>query len=1578
MAKDEIKLIITADPSGAVTGVKSASAALNALNMDASAVASSLTMGFAGIAASIASITAVAIGLKSVFERGFKAVDDYKTQVASMSAVVMTFMEKQADYDIGKAFDEAYTYAKSLVPVLEKIAAETLLTGQETQRMATEMAKYGVFLNASNKEAVSGFKSIANAIAIMTQGQDRSVQLNQEIRSTMTGQINATSQLGMMLKAINPNIESQLKTWQRAGTTLENMGKMLEGFDAATGKLALTWGVVKTTIETTVDQILRDGMLNAYDEIIAALLKIDNMLGSQKEVLQQGIYKAWLSTKGFIQTIANLLAPFAPIFRLIAGLVGLIADGLGIISTSILPPLSERIGHILKGMMSWVDVIGGVGSALLSFIKGDFDEGLKHIQGAKSAFKKAGEHTGKAFSGGFVDEVMRGYEEYEKRLTEVLAVVTPPKARKLPQTKEELRSMADALKAQEGYLKQQLEIQKSYDALQFALIENKYKLFEISDEDYYDAKEAMIWKDYEQNYDVIEKQKQLIRGASALRIQAAETELEKEEERQKLKTDIYTKEAEQIKMLNDTWIKHENAKTQELITQHQARLEIIKNSNLIAQEFVKQDLRRALEDIAEQQDEHDYLFRRKLLSASEYFGISKELIKKERDARIKAINEALDAEYEALEASLEELKNNTKEKEKLINAYHEKVIEGIDSIEEEEGKSSRKIRELRRDLYEELGTFEEGASQGIRDYLAEIENMYKKGRDLAESTAKAIENALVEMFDNPKKAMDNLFKYFVNVLKRMAVQALAQPIIIPLSTMMTGMQGGAGTSAAGGGGWLSGIAPYLGYAGLGAGIGGMMGGGTPGMIGGALGGLAGGALGGLAAPFVSGAISAALLAGAAGATMTGAVIGSAIPIIGTIIGAILGSLIGKLFKKNKTPEMFMEFQAGKDAGGYNVGKNWTGGGMNVEGGMVGFGYKNVGDWSKTEQQILELFGDVRSEAMEQLEALGLDISGFFKDWKKWFPDLKGKTAEEIQSLLKDALGEYVSFASGIDFEQWQKSGEDLIDTVGRILAAFKNFPKVLENIDDYIDAINDQSDEVALWKNSLNEASEKLTDMWKALKKLEDPADVLNMINQIKQATYDYYMSQIKFVQQLDAAISALEIEMANFAISMQQKISEMTGNLSTVVGMIWQHGMNIYQKFLDATTAGEKLTWLQQIISALDQWVAASIAAIQAQYQAQIEAINNQIEAINKQKEAINEQLEGLREQLRITQMWKGVVDQIKKQILSMMISTESPRDVFERMSYAKDEMERLRKLYEGATGEEKAKYAQELAAAIQAYMGLAAEAFQRPSPEYQAIYDEMIKLLDSIRGDAESLMGDEVDLLKQIKDLEEQSKAIDEQIKGLQEQTVALNKQMQADIEAFKADAAKYYEWAQGEGMRLYQEKLDMLKEKLGEILGELTLQEYIALKQKEATDALQSLKSWADSYWTNLQSVLAGGQAAQPNSPTPAPISPAPSETCPICNTPGGQHQAWCPYAQSWFGASGGIVTRATRAVIGEAGAEAVIPLSKLKDYTTSVSISPTINITANGNVSPVTLSKTIEQVLVNSIKYGKGRKAIQEII
>jgi hypothetical protein len=279
------------------------------------------------------------------------------------------------------------------------------------------------------------------------------------------------------------------------------------------------------------------------------------------------------------------------------------------------------------------------------------------------------------------------------------------------------------------------------------------------------------------------------------------------------------------------------------------------------------------------------------------------------------------------------------------------------------------------------------------------------------------------------------------------------------------------------------------------------------------------------------------------------------------------------------------------------------------------------------------------------------------------------------------------------------------------------------------------------------------------------------------------------------------------------------------------------------------------------------------------------------------------------------------------MMTTTTSPRDIFERMYYLRDEMERVRGLYGAATGTEKAGYATELQGLIQDYLGIAQEAYQRPSTEYQAIYDEMLQWLEGIKLDAESQGVSETDLLAQIEALEAESKAIDEQIRNL-------NEQMASDIRAAQEQAAVYYEWIQSQAAPLFQQKIDEMRTQLAGILGDKTAEQYLADLQFAAVNELVLIRKLLNDVAASL--------------------------------VPG-----FIPQYQS-----GGYISRTGLAYLHSG--EEVIPANRKGDSTTTQTFIINNTINATGDASPREIGKAVEEVVMGSLKYGKLRKVVKEMV
>lgn len=334
---------------------------------------------------SMALITAasatVGYAIKQAFEKGFKAVEDYNTSVASMAALYMTFSEQKPGQSMAQQWKEALTYSRGIVPVLEQIAAKTLLSGQETVALANAFARSGVFLDATNKKQVEAFTTISNALPMLTKGQEIMKQINSEIRGVMTGANEQTSMLLQTLKAVDPQVEGHLKTWRAQGTVLEHVGELLKGFIPATQILELQWEAVKSTLDTTVTQVLRGGMFGAYEDIIKLTLDLNSMLEANKEEIQVGIAIAWSIVKDTMMTAVGILQGFGPILSDMGGLIGDIAYGWGAVMAA-LRPIGQFLGNSIAVTYELVNMIAHAGVAIFELARGN-------IQGASDAWANA-------------------------------------------------------------------------------------------------------------------------------------------------------------------------------------------------------------------------------------------------------------------------------------------------------------------------------------------------------------------------------------------------------------------------------------------------------------------------------------------------------------------------------------------------------------------------------------------------------------------------------------------------------------------------------------------------------------------------------------------------------------------------------------------------------------------------------------------------------------------------------------------------------------------------------------------------------------------------------------------------------------------------------------------------------------------------------------------------------------------------------------------------------------------------------------------------------------------------------------
>jgi len=287
-----INVDIVVNDNGATASVKKFGQAVDtAGNTGAKSMASlrtgsesaGLTLG--SLVKSAAVVTTTFFGMQAAvtavfdeFVRGLKSIEDFNLGVASSAAFITTFSEKTRSGDLAGGFREANEYAKALNAKLEIMDSQTIASGKDLQIMSETMLQYGVVLDINNQKQVSGFTNIATALALVTQGQNKDIQMRQEINALLMGQVRATDRLPKLLSAIDPHLQEHLVLWKKEGTLIENVGELLKGFATSTGDLDDLWITVGSTMETIHNRVLRGAFKPIFEDLIGLAKDINKSL----------------------------------------------------------------------------------------------------------------------------------------------------------------------------------------------------------------------------------------------------------------------------------------------------------------------------------------------------------------------------------------------------------------------------------------------------------------------------------------------------------------------------------------------------------------------------------------------------------------------------------------------------------------------------------------------------------------------------------------------------------------------------------------------------------------------------------------------------------------------------------------------------------------------------------------------------------------------------------------------------------------------------------------------------------------------------------------------------------------------------------------------------------------------------------------------------------------------------------------------------------------------------------------------------------------------------------------------------
>lgn len=663
-----------------------------------------------------------------------------------------------------------------------------------------------------------------------------------------------------------------------------------------------------------------------------------------------------------------------------------------------------------------------------------------------------------------------------------------------------------------------------------------------------------------------------------------------------------------------------------------------------------------------------------------------------------------------------------------------------------------------------------------------------------------------------------------------------------LAGQEAGMTGFGGTGGIGMGTVLGGIGAGIG----GWGIGGMMAGLTGGnQLGGNIGGAIGGIAGSVAAPAISAAAGIAV----------GAAWGSVVPIVGTIIGAVLGGLLGSLIGGGNKPNPFnvslatgKEFPVRGTIKGYEDYSSVTG-----PLGEIGFILRGNNDAfdaaSESSKKFLEGIAQIDTAFAQYLDPAE---TAAVKKRLSEMSEVEFKDEFSAITALKQRFEEMLD-AVDPKLKQVYDSFEITADNAGSFAVALLDIRKHIADLNATIaasgpqDPVRQFTDNIAALDAALSSAAES------GRKALEggDPTKVTAAAQALEQAItarYQYEMQMATQLQQviegLAAGIAQLKQQVYDLRVSfykdfldINQRIQSTGGSGTTQIDIWRAAGTELLGAYSGETDPQRRLGMLRQGVDIVDQGLAAALADVDAWVQAEADRRQGQVDDLNKQKaeiqaaaqtridalsiektkiqDAAQARVDSLNKELALAQQWSSILSGATSALDSMKYGGVNPLSAFARLQSAQTELS-------GAADPERRLQL------LQTLGSLGGEAYQRPSPEYQRIYNQVVYGLTQLQDEAQAQAAHAADLQEQIasagtasseslssidlqieqvtKSAKAQTEAIDLQVARLEDMT-AIDKRAEWMRDQARAEANSYYQWIEREGAKAYADIQDIL---------------------------------------------------------------------------------------------------------------------------------------------------------------------------
>ena len=333
--------------------------------------------------------------IKDSFLDSIHSVEEFKQSIIGLAAVqTMLASSVLGKKELAEYYKAAKEQASSFYKQLLALSAQTPVTTQQLFRLVTLLQAYGQEVDLSVKKHREGLLALANAIYTVTQGQRLELQLLQETRALMGQSNKQSATLLQILRAVNPEIEEQLKLWKEQGTIVPHLAELLYPFTYAAEDLKNTWTGITQATKSVFQILKKEAFGDWYNTIVGELKSFVNALydleSGKIQPLGQALIYTFKSVADSILILKNAFDSLTPSANTVATALEKISQFAKFVAAGV-----YDIVQGVKLLVAGFRLLGDISMAIDNRLAGRIKNLPKEIRKAFKEFEKTTERIKK-------------------------------------------------------------------------------------------------------------------------------------------------------------------------------------------------------------------------------------------------------------------------------------------------------------------------------------------------------------------------------------------------------------------------------------------------------------------------------------------------------------------------------------------------------------------------------------------------------------------------------------------------------------------------------------------------------------------------------------------------------------------------------------------------------------------------------------------------------------------------------------------------------------------------------------------------------------------------------------------------------------------------------------------------------------------------------------------------------------------------------------------------------------------------------------------------------------------------------